>query len=294
MFGPNLESTGESMLAGILYELRPHQWYKQLILFIPLVYSGQATSLTAWTQITAGAIVFSLVAGCVYIVNDIFDREEDRKHPVKQHRPIASGQVSVRIAGIVATSGFLLAGSVAFWLDWLFLAVLITYLAQNLAYSAVLKHIFLVDLFVVGAGFVLRAVAGVILISAELSTWLFLTVFLTAFLLASGKRRAEFIPRENEARTSLDEFTEEFSTFVLFLSATTLLIVYSLYTFFTRGTVMMLTIPFAYYSVLRFCHLMLEHPTEQVDKHLFRRDMLTNFLLWGVATLIILYRPVSI
>jgi 4-hydroxybenzoate polyprenyltransferase len=294
MFAPDLKSTGKSVLAGIWYELRPHQWYKQVLLFVPLVFSGQATSLTAWSQVIAGALVFSLLAGCVYIVNDIFDREEDRNHPIKQHRPIASGQVSVRIAKIVAIGGFLIVGGVALWLDWVLFLILVGYLVQNLVYSTILKNVFLIDIFIIGSGFVLRAIAGVAIISAPSSPWLLLTVFLAALLLASGKRRAEFKKFDNEARTSLDNFTEEFSMFLLFLSATTLLVVYSLYTFFSRSTIMMLTIPFAYYSVLKFCYLMLEQPTEQVHEHLFRRDMLAVFTLWGVATLIILYTPVSL
>lgn len=295
MFTPDLESTGDSTLVGIWYALRPYQWYKQLIIIIPIVYAGKATEFDAWIYTVVGVLVFSLVAGCVYIINDILDRENDRNHPVKRHRPIASGQVPVRVAMLVAISGFLVSGAIALWLSTLFFTILFFYVVQNIAYSTVLKHVFLVDIFVVGTGFVLRATAGVVLIGAPLSPWLFLTVFLAAFLLASGKRRAELVRNETDSvRTSLDNSTPEFSLFLLFLSAATLLVVYSLYTFFAGNTEMMITIPFAYYSVLRFCHSILGRPTEQVQKILFQKDMVLNFSLWGVVTLIILYHPGSV
>lgn len=290
MSPPSAESAGESTLRGLWEELRPHQWYKQVILFIPLVYSGQAVVVTDWGRIMAGALVFSFVAGCVYIVNDILDREADREHPVKRHRPIASGLISVRIALTVAVAGLLAAGIVALWLDPFFLAVVSIYVAQNLAYSIFLKHILLVDIFLVGAGFVLRALAGVALIEAPLSPWLFLSVFLAAFLLASAKRYAEFVnASESATRASLDSFTPDFSLFLLFLASSTLLVVYSLYTFFARRTEMMVTIPFAYYSVLRFTNLLIIDPTEQINEILFHRDMVLNFILWGVVTIIVLY-----
>lgn len=256
------------------------------------MYSGQATSLDSWSIIVAGAFIFSVISGCVYIINDIFDREEDRNHPVKQHRPIASGQMPVGIAALVAIGGIFLAGAAAFWLDQIFVLVIIAYILQNIAYSAVLKHLFLIDIFIVGTGFVLRALAGVLLIDATLSPWLFLSVFLAAFLLASGKRRAEVTSsNESNTRTSVENYTSDFSLFVLFISAATLLMVYSLYTFFARQTAMMVTIPLAYYSVLRICHLIVVQPTEQMYKLLFRRDMLTTFVLWGITTVTILYIP---
>lgn len=290
MLTPDLESTSDSTLLGIAYALRPHQWYKQVILFIPLVYSGRATEPSAWATIALGALLFSVTAGCVYVLNDVFDREEDRDHPVKRHRPIASGQVPVGTATLVAVGGFLASGLLAFRLDHIYVTVLVAYVLLNVAYSSVLKQVFLIDMFVIGIGFVLRAYAGVALLDAPFSSWLFLTVFLAAFLLASGKRHSELVANdESEVRSNLDDFTADFSLFVLYVAASTLIVIYSLYTFFARQTEMMLTIPFAYYSVLRFSHLVLLRPTEQVHELLFQRDMLANFVLWGVVTVFILY-----
>lgn len=279
------------LLVDFARTVRPRQWYKQLVLFIPVVFALSALDPTAWVRTGLGAIAFSAVAGATYVVNDVLDVEEDRRHPTKRHRPIASGRLPVptalAAAAVLALAGF----GVAAWLTPVFLVVLGAYAGQNLVYSLWLKRFLLVDLFVVSAGFVLRAYAGIVLIDTVLSPWMFLSVFLAALMLATGKRRAELdaVARPATVRDTLGRYSPEFLDFVLFGVSTTLLISYSLYTFFVQELVMMLTIPFAFYAVFRYVHNVFERDAGRPGQLLFERPMLANFALWGAVVFFALY-----
>jgi 4-hydroxybenzoate polyprenyltransferase len=290
----NVNQAAASTFTGIVYSLRPWQWYKQLIIFVPVVFSFQyfdAFDLTVWLRVVAGAIVFSLTAGCVYIVNDIMDVEEDRNHPRKKHRPIASGQVSVAVATGVSLPG-LVAGPVAGWLiDPAFGLVLGVYVLQNALYSGGLKNLVFVDLLILGFGFVVRAVAGVVLVGAPISPWLVLCTFLTALLLGTGKRRAELDLVENgeDIRQNLEDYSGELLQMMFISVCAVLLVSYSLYTFFVRSDAMMLTIPFALYAVFRYGYLTIEEGMKQPERMFVDRPMMANLVLWALVAFAVLY-----
>ena len=286
--------TTSSTVTGIVYSLRPWQWYKQLIIFVPVVFSFQyfdVFDVAIWLRVVAGALVFSLTAGCVDIVNDIMDVEEDRNHPRKKHRPIASGRVSVAVAAGVALPG-LVAGPVAGWfIAPAFGFLLGVYVVQNALYSAGLKNFVFVDLLMLGVGFVIRAIAGVVLVDAPISPWLVLCTFLTALLLGTGKRRAELGAVENgeDVRQSLDDYSSELLQ-VMFISVCAVLLVsYSLYTFFVRSDAMMLTIPFALYAVFRYGYLTIEKGMKQPERMFVDWPMMVNLVLWALVALAVLY-----
>lgn len=295
MSSSKLESTGESTAVGLAYELRPWQWYKQLILFVPLVFSGSANELDLWIRIVFGGLLFSVVAGSTYIMNDISDIDEDRQHPRKRHRPIASGQVSVPVAIVVAVSIYILGGLLAWQLNPLFFGLIAAYVGQNFLYSYVLKQFLFVDLLSIATGFVLRVLAGILLISVQLSPWLFLCTFLTALMLGVSKRWGEYesIEEPGAVRENLEEYSVETLKFLFASVSTMLLMSYSLYTFFARDIMMMLTIPFAFYAVFRFAHLTLVNggADEPIDL-LFDRLMIINLCLWGVSLVFLLYQNV--
>jgi 4-hydroxybenzoate polyprenyltransferase len=290
----NVNQAAASTFTGIVYSLRPWQWYKQLIIFVPVVFSFQyfdVFDLTIWLRVVAGAIVFSLTAGCVYIVNDIMDVEEDRNHPRKKRRPIASGQVSVAVATGVSLPG-LVAGPVAGWLiEPAFGLVMGVYVLQNALYSGGLKNLVFVDLLILGFGFVVRAVAGVVLVGAPISPWLVLCTFLAALLLGTGKRRAELDAVENrgDIRQNLEDYSDELLQ-VMFISVCAVLLVsYSLYTFFVRSDAMMLTIPFALYAVFRYGYLTIEEGMKQPERMFVDRPMMANLVLWALVAFAVLY-----
>jgi 4-hydroxybenzoate polyprenyltransferase len=286
--------TTTSVLTGLAYSLRPWQWYKQLIVLVPIAFSFQyfdVFDLTVWFRVVTGAVVFSLTAGCVYIINDIMDREEDSNHPRKKHRPIASGQVPVAVAAGVAVP-VLFAGPLAgWWLTPAFGGLLGFYVLQNLLYSAGLKDLVFVDLLIIGIGFVLRAIAGVILVGAPISPWLVLCTFLTALLLGMGKRQAELsvVGDDNGTRESLSEYSSDLLR-VMFISVSSVLLMsYSLYTFFVRSDAMMLTVPFALYAVFRYGYLTIEEGMKQPERMFLDKPMLVNLVVWALVALFILY-----
>jgi 4-hydroxybenzoate polyprenyltransferase len=219
------------------------------------------------------------------------DVEQDRNHPRKKHRPIASGQVSVAVATGVSLPG-LVAGPVAGWfVEPAFGLVLGVYVLQNALYSGGLKNLVFVDLLILGFGFVIRAVAGVILVGAPISPWLVLCTFLTALLLGTGKRQAELgaVANGGDVRSNLEDYSAELLQ-VMFISVCAVLLVsYSLYTFFVRPDAMMLTIPFALYAVFRYGYLTIEEGMKQPERMFVDWPMITNLILWALVAFAVLY-----
>lgn len=293
MSGESVILQSTNTLKGLLRELRPQQWYKQGILLLGILFSRNLFSVTAWGSVLAAIGAFTAVAGAVYIINDICDREEDRKHPEKQHRPIASGQLSVTVAS-VAAGALLLGGLVtALVVDVLVLAVVLAYLGQNIIYSIFLKDIVLIDVLVVGIGFVLRAIAGVVAIDVYLSPWLILCTFLLALVLAVGKRRHELetVSNSDDTRESLGIYTNEELDQLLVVTIAMLLMTYALYAFFHAETTMMLTLPLVFYGVFRYHHLV--HTTAVAGRPeylLTDRPMFVTLVLWLLVTGGVLYR----
>lgn len=282
----------ESLLAGLVYEMRPWQWYKQSILFVAIVFSGNLYDSVAWVQTLQGVVAFSVVASSMYIYNDISDVEEDRNHPEKRHRPIASGQVSVPVAAVFG--GLLLAGGslLAFDLDVLFLFVILAYVCQNVLYSSSLKDVVIVDLLVIAIGFVLRAVAGVFAIDAELSPWLIICAFLAALLLAIGKRQAELENVDDPADTRgvLTEYTVAGLQEQMVVVMAALLMSYTLYTVLVAPSAMLLTLPFAYFGVFWYHHFVVTSGgTEKPVLLAFETPFVVNLLLWVLTVIAVLY-----
>ena len=279
-------------VSGLVKEMRPWQWYKQGILLLGLVFSRSLFDPGAVTNVAVGIVAFCAVAGATYIGNDIADLEEDRNHPRKKHRPIASGQVPVSVA--VAFAILLFVGGLA--LSWslgpLFLLVVCTYLAQNALYSAVLKEIVIVDVMVIAIGFVLRAVAGVVAIDVYLSPWLVVCTFLGALMLALGKRRHEMVVSDDPtaSRAILAEYTEETLDQLLVVVLSALVVSYSLYTFFRGGLWMMSTLPFAFFAAFRYHFLAHTRNLGGDPKFLFGDPpFFVNLVLWGLLVVAVLY-----
>lgn len=277
---------------GLVRELRPWQWYKQGVMLFGIVFSRNLLDLEKWGLLLVGIGAFTAVVGAVYIFNDITDLEEDRNHPEKQHRPMASGQVPVALGG-----GFglvLLVGGLAasYWLGPLFLAVVLGYLGQNVLYSLYLKQVVLVDVMVVATGFVLRAIAGVVAIAVPLSPWLIVCTYLFALVLALGKRRHELAEADDptDVRSVLGEYSIETIDHFLVVVMATLLVAYSLYTFFRVDLIMMATLPFAFFGVFRYYHLVHTSNIAGRPEYLLTdRQSVLNLLLWGLVAIGVLY-----
>lgn len=290
-----------SRLKALILAMRPRQWIKNLIIFIPLVFDHQLglEHATAVLRTLAGFVIFCLISGVVYIVNDIADAEADRKHPDKRHRPIASGKLPIRTAWIAAAVLVVVLLPISFWLSWAFGAVTLAYLLLNLAYSKWIKHIPLLDVLSIALGFVLRVAAGVALIHvARFSPWLYVVTTLGALYIGFGKRRAELAllaSGANAHRKVLDGYTIPLlDQYILIVSGTTI-VAYSLYTFsapdLPNNHAMMLTIPFVLYGVFRYLYLIqVKHSGGAPEEVLLSdRPLQITITLWVLSVLLILY-----
>jgi len=213
--------------------LRPKDWAKNLFLFIPLFFSGQLDNWDLYPRLLLGILAFSLVASSIYIINDYRDIEDDRKHPEKSKRPLASGAVT-RSAAVVICIGLVIAGfAIAWLLREKFLFVLAIYFLLNLAYSFGLKTIPILDVMIVAAGFVLRVKGGAVIGLIPLSEWLNIMVFLLALFMAIGKRRDDVLLKLSsgtDMRKSIKGYNLEFLNVILALVCAVIVVAYFMYT----------------------------------------------------------------
>lgn len=279
--------------------MRPKQWAKNAIIFAALVFDRQLSNIPALLHILAGFILFCLVSSSVYLINDILDKEADKNHPKKSKRPIASGNLPVSTAIIAVVLFLIVVFPVAYFLSPTFLLIIALYFFLNLAYSIWLKHIPLIDVLVIAAGFVLRVAAGVSLIEVErFSPWLYVVTTLGALYLGFGKRRAELAllaEGANSHRKVLDGYTIPFLDQLIIIVSSTTIIAYSLYTFsapnLPANHAMMLTIPFVIYGVFRYLYLVQvkEEGGAPEDLLFSDRPLQLTIVFWGLAILVVFY-----
>lgn len=221
-----------SGLRPYLDVMRPRQWAKSVFVVAPLFFSGQLSDPYSVAAAVLAAVVFALVASAVYVINDLADVEADRLHPVKQQRPIASGQMSRQ--GAITWFVLLLASASAISIGFAFppavVGILVSYLLLNIAYSTKLRDVPLMDVAIIGAGFVLRVLAGAFAIDVEPSSWIILATGLLALLMAFGKRRADLGVEGADSRNSLHGYTKEFIDISVGVLAAAVIAFYALFT----------------------------------------------------------------
>lgn len=287
------------MLSALIKTMRPRQWVKNVFVFAALVFDKQLLNLDSFLNTLAGFALFCLISSSVYIFNDIADVEADRSHPEKKKRPIPSGKLPIRAAWIAGIALVAFTFAASYFLAPGFEAVVVIYFLLNVAYTKWLKHIPIVDVLVIAAGFVLRVHAGVTLISVErFSPWLYVVMTLLSLFLGFGKRRAELALLAHGAgshRKVLDGYTLPLiDQYIMIVSATTI-VAYSLYTFSAPNVPdshsMMLTIPFVVYAIFRYLYLVqVKHSGGAPEEILLTdRPFQIAMILWGAAVLAIFY-----
>jgi 4-hydroxybenzoate polyprenyltransferase len=293
------------MLRALLKTMRPRQWTKNIFVFASLVFDGKLLHLTDFLRTLAGFGLFCIISSAVYIFNDILDLEADRQHPVKRNRPIASGKLPVPMAVAAGSLLTLVALGTGYLLAWQFALVLLIYFIMMLVYSRWLKHIPILDVMILAAGFVLRVHAGTTLIVVDrFSPWLYVLMALLALYLGFGKRRAELsLLVENSDAASLEgsfrKVLDGYSIplldqFITIVSGTTI-VVYSLYTFLRPDAPsnhsLMLTIPFVVFAVFRYLYLIevIHIGGEPEEILLTDRPFQISLALWGFTVLAVFY-----
>jgi 4-hydroxybenzoate polyprenyltransferase len=287
------------MLPALLASLRPRQWIKNLFVFAALVFDGQLGNLPALLHTTLGFVLFCLASSSVYLVNDLRDLEADRQHPTKRNRPLPSGRLPVRVAWVAAAVLGLVAVVGAFLLEPTFGWIVLAYIGLFVLYSFRLKHVPILDVFAIAAGFVLRVAGGVVLITVmRFSPWLYVCTTLIALFVGFGKRRAELhllTGNAGQHRRVLDGYTLPLlDNFILIVSGATIM-AYSLYTFSAENLpanhLMMLTIPFVMYGIFRYLWLIHVESAGGAPDELILTDrpLMLTVLLWGLASVGVLY-----
>ena len=312
----------------LLLAMRPKQWVKNAFVFLGIVFAEQHLFTQVWAvgRVLVAFILFCLVSGCIYLINDLADIENDRKHPRKRHRPLASGRLSPTLAywaailfsigalsfpfvlglgaqGDVSGAGLWQRLEASRALGWYaFGAILVMYFALQLAYTFYLKHVVILDLFCIAGGFVLRAVGGAAVLQVTIAPWWLVCVLLLALFLGLGKRRNELLVLESGAgshRRILQEYSPHFLEHLITIDVACTIIAYSLATFTAPSApqepypLLMATIPFVIYSMFRYLYLMYQRGEGGTPEELLFKDrpLLIAILLWGllVVTTLLLF-----
>jgi len=278
--------------------MRPKQWAKNVFIFTALVFDRKLTDVSAFLTTLAGAVIFSLIASAVYILNDIADCESDKQHPSKKNRPIASGKFPLKAAWAAVIVLLMITIPLAYLLDPAFLAICLVYFVLNMLYSAKLKHIPLIDVLVLASFYVLRVVSGITLIEVKrFSPWLYVVTSLFALFIGFGKRRAELVLQYNnggKVRPVLEGYTIELLDQLIIIVSGTTIVSYSLYTFSAPNLPdnhsMMLTIPFVLYGIFRYLYLIqIGKGGAPEDIALSDRPLQAAILLWSMVIMLVFY-----
>jgi 4-hydroxybenzoate polyprenyltransferase len=289
---------------SVLTSLRPDQWTKNLIVFAALVFARRLLDPAAVALALAAFSIFCALSGAVYLVNDVSDREVDRRHPLKSQRPIASGALPVGTALGWAAALALVGLTAALALEPLFGVTAVGFVALQLVYTRVLKHIVILDVMAIAMGFVLRAVAGGLVIGVPISDWLLVCTILLALFLGLSKRRHELTLLEMGApdhRRILEEYDPYLLDQMIAVVAAATLVAYTIYCLSPETTArfgthwLVLTVPFPIYGIFRYLYIV--HRREGGGSPsavlLNDRPLLACVALWGLTVVAVIYRPVG-
>ena len=290
-----MEAGGSVALpAAYLRLARPKQWTKNGFVLAGVVFSGEALEASSLIAVLLAFVAFCALSGAVYSANDILDVEEDRKHPTKRSRPVASGEISTRVAVVYAA--LLAAGglTLAFFVDFGVGLGGLAYLLLQAVYTPVLKHVAVLDVMSISAGFVIRALAGVEAVGAHISPWLVVCTGLLTLFLGFSKRRYElFVLGEGAVahRKNLRDYSVEMLDQMMNIMVASTIIAYTMYTFFAYNrSYMMVSIPIVVYGIFRY--LLLVHRDGGGDPDtllLSDRPLQITLLLWLVVVMTVIY-----
>ncbi len=287
-------------IMDIIRLVRPHQYIKNLFIFLPLFFASRITDPGLLGRALVAFLAFSLVAGAVYILNDSLDIEEDRRHPRKKYRPLASGAVTIRRAMGFMTAFALAGGVLMASVSLQALFILLLYVALNIAYSFSLKHVAILDVTIIATGFVLRLFVGSMATGVELSMWIVTMTFLLAMFLALAKRRNDvqlYLDTGKKTRKAVDGYNLRFLDTAMAVMASVVIVAYTIYT--TSAEVvervhsdhLYLTALFVIIGVMRYLQITLLDKNSDAPTTIVLKDPFMQLTLigWMAANAWILY-----
>ncbi|MDP4116213.1 MAG: decaprenyl-phosphate phosphoribosyltransferase [Bacteroidota bacterium] len=294
------------MIKSYVKLLRVPQWIKNFFVFVPLIFSKHIFDINYVGTALLGFMAFCFTSSIVYIINDMMDVEADRMHPVKKNRPIASGKISVLNAGVTAV--VLLALTIGwfiyFGVNQYFIFCIISYFIINFLYSVKLKHMVLLDIFSIAAGFMLRVLSGGLIINVYISSWLILTTMFISLFLAIMKRYSELdVVSETDTKSTrkvLEQYSKSFTQQMAVIAAAATIICYALYTVSERTIKafntenLIYTTPFVVFGIFRYMYLVYMDKKGENTTEVMMTDipMITNVVLYFAIITLILYNKI--
>lgn len=280
--------------------LRPKDWAKNLFLYIPLFFSGEIFDLNKIILVFEGFVAFSFIASSIYIINDYGDIEDDRKHPEKKHRPLASGKASPTIALIICVILVILGFTIAYFANTRFLILLALYFAINICYSFGLKNIPILDIFIIAIGFSLRIRSGGVLASVDVTVWMNIMVFLLALFMALGKRRDDVLLKLSsgvDMRKVVKGYTLDFLNTMLALVSAVMIVSYFMFTV-SEGVIkrhhterLYLTALFVMAGIMRYLQIIYVNADSGSPTKILYKDRFIqiSILLWMISFYLLIY-----
>jgi 4-hydroxybenzoate polyprenyltransferase len=278
-------------LTTVLAALRPQQWSKNLLVFAGILFAAEYDEPGKWAAAVAAFAAYCAASSAAYLLNDVLDAEQDRLHPLKRGRAVASGTLAPSRALAYAALLALVAIAVTAWFGWTSLAYMGGFLGLQAAYSLKLKHVVLVDVIAIAGLFVIRAAAGAEVVDVRISPWLIVCTALLALFLALAKRRGELVSTGARGREVLDGYSLALVDQLVSVVAACTIVAYSLYTFEAReGSAMMATIPFVVFGLFRYLLLMHREELGEEPERVLLTDVpiLATVALWALTSAVIL------
>jgi 4-hydroxybenzoate polyprenyltransferase len=284
---------------AIIALMRPHQYIKNLFIFLPIFFAMKITNLTLFTYAIVAFIAFSLTASAIYVLNDYCDIEEDKQHPKKKDRPLASGDITtsqaICIMTVLGIAGFTLMAIISLQA----VGILALYTLMNIAYSFYLKHIAILDVAIIAIGFVLRLFIGSAVTDTPLSAWIVIMTFLLALFMALAKRRDDvliYLETGKKMRKAIDGYSLQFLDTTITIMASVVIVSYTIYTTSVAVTrinseYLYLTILFVILGIMRYLQVTLVFKDSSSPTKVVLKDHFIQFTLlgWSLSFAWILY-----
>ena len=289
------------MLLNYIHLLRPKHWIKNLFVFAALIFSLNLFNIVKSIASLQAFFAFCLASSFVYIINDIIDIEQDRKHPKKRNRPIASGKISIKNAAIISIICLITSMTLAYFINLNTLIVITVYVFVNIFYSIKIKNVVILDVMFISLGFILRMIAGATAIEVGFSNWILLTTLCISLFLGFGKRRGEMLLANNNTQKNtrfvLKLYSTQFLDYMIMSSITLTIISYALYTIDSEvikrfGTDKLIyTVPLVIYGIFRYLYVIFRSdsdgdPTEVILKD---KSIISVVLLWILLIIGLIY-----
>jgi len=301
-----------SKLLVYLRALRVNQWIKNLVVFTAVIFSGRLFYYDSLLQTVSVFFIFCLLSSTSYVLNDIIDYNNDRKHPYKKNRPIASGAISIPTATFLVILLTIVSLTLALLFSLPLFLLSLCFILLHFFYSLYLKKKPVADIFAISLSFTIRALAGEVVLGYHIPIWLLLTIFFGSLFMASVKRHSELVAHGSSARETLYRYNEHFLDFLTYTFATATIIAYSTYTYmekppqvetfssrffagifpgFEARKWMMLTIPLVVYGISRYAQLLYERAEGERPEKIITTDwpLIATILLWGVTIIALIY-----